>query len=331
MPIVQFRVHPGVGCARMGNSGKAYHLASEFPYFLQEEFPNLRFRPRPRVHPKKFFGSDTTSSISPAGNLAAFEIFDTTGVFDDKFKETEGTIFPQAARFRVFAYVYKNAAKRTPQKVFEVTADIADIVWNVKISNKKSTRTTAPATPRHVSTATSSDFSTDDTRLICKRLLPPGGPSKLPNLAYVFLERDEVDTSKLTGRLHVIGNEGEFVGSLPPTSLWSDDWYDSAGDGSVQATVKPKGDLLHTMAGASSVADLQYFDYGTAEPKPGATGAIVAMPAWVVIGCPDYVPDMGHFVSLWDIALDRGFHNLEKSSVIAQPDKHKLIRRTDRN
>jgi hypothetical protein len=60
MPIVQFRVHPGVGCARMGNSEKFYHLASEVPYFLQERFPNLRFKPRPRVHPRTFFFTGTT-------------------------------------------------------------------------------------------------------------------------------------------------------------------------------------------------------------------------------------------------------------------------------
>ena len=58
MPYVQFRVHPGVGCARIGNSLNAYYLASEFPQFMQEE-------PRPAIqaeaprHPIEFFNDET--------------------------------------------------------------------------------------------------------------------------------------------------------------------------------------------------------------------------------------------------------------------------------
>ena len=152
---------------------------------------------------------------------------------------------------------------------------------------------------------------------ICKRIRPVAG---LPNLAYLFLERDNGDKSKVTGRLHIIGNEGEFVhppapGGLPD-DLWSDDWYDSAGDGFVQAIVKPKdgGDRLREIVGASSTADLKYLDYGTEAPQAGSAASIKAMPGWVVVGCPDYAPDMGHFVSLWDLALDRGLHNIETTA-----------------
>ena len=48
MRFVQFRVHPSVGIARLGNSKEAYYLASEFPQFMQEEFPNLRLKTKPR-------------------------------------------------------------------------------------------------------------------------------------------------------------------------------------------------------------------------------------------------------------------------------------------
>lgn len=331
MRFVQFRVHPGIGCARMGNSDKAYHLASEFPYFLQEEFPNLRFKPKPRVHPKKFFPNDVVSSAT--GVLATHQIYDTTPAFQNKFKEDKGKIFPQAARFRVFAYVYDDMDQemRLPHGVFEVTADLADITWKVNIANKKSQKETA-VDPHENLTNTSSDLDTADTSLICKRLRPVPG---LPNLAYIFLERDDADKSKVTGRLHVIGNEGEFVGTEAPSSLWSDDWYDSAGDGFVKAMVKPIGDgaALWLAAGASSIADLKYLGYGTKDPQAGSAESITAMPGWVVVGCPDYVPDMGHFVSLWDLALARGFHNLETPKVAKQlakqPEKHKLIPNKD--
>ena len=333
MLLVQFRVHPGVGCARMGNSEKAYHLASEFPYFLQEAYPKLRFTPRARVHPKKFFGGDKVARESPPGTLA--DIFAPS--FDDKFKEVnienKGIIFPQAVRFRIFAYVYDDALGDTtwPQKVFEVRADVAHITWKVNIANKKSQKR-GSKDPHENSTTTSTDLDTSDARLICKRVRPVDG---LPILAYVFLERDDGDKSKVTGRLHVIGNEGDFEhppapGGLP-TSLWSDDWYDSAGDGSVQALVKPKdgGNRLREIIGAASTADLKYLDYGTEAPLAGSAASIKAMPGWVVVACPDYVPDMGHFVSLWDVALDRGLDNIEKSRVTEQRRHHMLISTLD--
>lgn len=329
MLFVQFRVHPAVGCARIGNSDTAYHLASEFPYFLQEAFPNLRFKPKPRVHPKKFFGDNTVENISPPGALADYVIYEPTVAFKDKFKEAEGKIFPQGVRFRVFAYVYNDelSDKLRPQKVFEVRSGMADITWKVNIANKKSKK--SPDTdPHENSTSTSSDLDTTNTDLVCKRIRPVAG---LPNLAYIFLERDDGDKSKLTGRLHVIGNEGEFVhppapGGLPG-SLWSDDWYDSAGDGSVQAIVKPTdgGEKLRELAGASSIADLKYLNYGASDPQAGSAASITALPGWVVVGPPDYVPDMGHFVSLWDVALDRGFYNLDSGLIASQPGKHMLI------
>ena len=163
---------------------------------------------------------------------------------------------------------------------------MADITWKVNIANKKSEKSTG-TDPHENSTGTSSDLDTKNTDLVCKRIRPVAG---LPNLAYIFLERDDGDKSKVTGRLHVIGNEGEFVhppapGGLPKT-LWSDDWYDSAGDGSVQAIVTPKdgGEKLRELAGASSVADLKYLDYGTADPQAGSAASITAMPGWVVVG-----------------------------------------------
>lgn len=324
MPFVQFRVHPGVGCARMGNSTEAYHLASEFPYFMQEEFPNLRFKPKPRRHPRGFFGSDNTSK-SAVGTLAS--IYHPNAAFQNKFKEAEGIIFPQAARFRVFAYVYDEEDSARPQTVFEVTPALGDIFWTVTIANKKSKRTTPapnPAVPvaDPFENTASADLDSASASFLCKRLR---ANADIPNLAYIFLERDDADKSKVNGRLHVIGNEGELVGKTALSDLWSDDWYDSAGDGSVEATVKPKLPAMLTKAGATGVADLKFLSYGTEAPLDGGALGVVAMPGWVVIGCPDYVPDMGHFVSLWDVAFDRANENLESGAAKAQKGEHKLI------
>ena len=324
MAFVQFRVHPGIGCARMGNSQKAYHLASEFPYFLQEQFPKLRFKPKPRTHPRSFFADDLAASAT--GNPVTYNIYDTTPEFQNKFKEAEGVIFPQAARFRVFAYVYDAADNQWPQVVFEVTTDIANITWKVNIANRKTQKTGEPK-PHENITDTSTDLDTADTTLLCKRLRPVAG---CPNLAYVFLERNDRNEDLVTGRLHVIGNEGELIGSTAPagpTALWSDDWHDSAGDGFVQATVRPKNGAadLRALAGIANASDLNYLDYGKAAAQPGTTDSIDAMPGWVVMAIPDYVPDMGHFVSLWDVGLDRAIERIERKKMASQPGRHKLI------
>jgi hypothetical protein len=324
MPFVQFRVHPGVGCARMGNSENAYYLASEFPQFMQEEFPKLRLRPKPRNHPKDFFGVNETAANAP-GDLAHFQIYRSAPSIQNKFREDDLTIFPQAARFRVFAYVYFAEDSRHPDNVFEVTTELADIVWKVNIANKKSKKTTAPKRdPDANLTTTSTDIDTAGAQLRCDRIRPVPG---MPALAYLFLERDDADKSKVTGRLHVIGNEGDIQGTDDLVGLWSDDWYDSAGDGSVEAAIRPKngGAELRAKAGAQTNGDLKYLDYGTSAPQDGSAETIRATPGWVVVACPDYSPDMGHFVSLWDVALSRGIYNIDTRRARAQSGKHKTV------
>src|SRR5262245_52110991 len=250
MPFIQFRIHPSVGSARMGNSNKAYYLASEFPQFMQEEFEHLRLKPRPRNRPVKFFAGDATLA-SASTTLTSFTaappagfggVYDATAAHQNRFKDTSGKIFPQAARFRVFAYVYDSPEAPHPATVFEVTAVEADILWKVNIANKKSEKASPPAPPPPLNrdenmTAVATTLDTASPTFTCQRLRPKAG---LPNLGYMFLERDDANVSKVTGRLHVIGNEGEFLGSHDPASgptdrtlLWSDDWYDSAADGLV--------------------------------------------------------------------------------------------------
>ena len=123
------------------------------------------------------------------------------------------------------------------------------------------------------------------------------GKAGLPNLAYLFLERNDADKTKPTGRLHVIGNEGNFEGTTVPAGLWSDDWYDSAADGSVEADITPigTGAEFRAKAGAASATDLKFLNQGVAALQAGSLGTIAATPAWIVVGCPDYSPDMRPF------------------------------------
>ena len=51
MALIQFRVHPSVGMARIGPSKDWYFLGPEIPRFIQEQFANLRHTPQPLHHP----------------------------------------------------------------------------------------------------------------------------------------------------------------------------------------------------------------------------------------------------------------------------------------
>jgi hypothetical protein len=192
----------------------------------------------------------------------------------------------------------------------------------VNIANKKSKKTTAPAPDENLTT-TAVSLTTVGAPLTCFRIQPMAG---LPNLGYAFLERDPADKAKVTGRLHVIGNEGEFVGDADPAGLWSDNWYDSAGDGPVEATIKPIAASLAAKIGITNSSDIQYLDEGQPAPQPSTLDSVKAAAAWVVIGCPDYSPDMGHFVSLWDLAVSQAVYNVEDKAVVDQPGKHKLVK-----
>lgn len=325
MPFVQFRVHPGVGCARMGNSENVYYLASEFPQFMQEEFPHLRLTPRARRHPMAFFANETDLTVK--GTLADYpKIYELRPSIQGKYKEDIGTILPQATRFRVFAYVYADTDATHPDRVFEVTSEIADIRWSVNVANKKSAKkvgSVVQVAPNMTDAASILDTATD--ALVCNRIRPVPG---LPTLAYLFLEPDDADRSKVTGRLHVIGNEGELLGSGDVLkNLWANDWYDGQGDGYVEAAISPKGDgsLFRQKVGAAGVDDLRYLEFGSDIPREGTVSGVRALPGWVVIGCPDYVPEMGHFVSLWDCAFSRAVSALDSRQARPQTGRYAQV------
>lgn len=301
---LQFRVHPAVGMARMGNSEAAFHITREFPTFLQEKFPKLRPNPRPRTHPWNF-GANAARNVTAAG----FSILNTTDADPNKYKDKAGRIMPQAARFRVFAYLYRTAdISGAPYRIIEVTTAVARIEWRVRLGNVKSITTSGGrknafnVSPAPVSLATSGAAS------------PPVQVKNgtRPELCTMFLEQAAADKTKATGRLLVIGNRGDTSGTGVPSGLWSDDWFDSAADGPVEAVITPDMAKLRTAANLKASDPLHYLDHGVAAPKAAAANlALNALPGWCVVGLPDYSPDMGHFVSVHDMALESAFANLE--------------------
>jgi hypothetical protein len=292
MDLIQFRIHPGVGMARIGPSTDWYFLGPEIPRFLQELYPKLRHRPNPLRH--------------PAGNAGA------ATPDEGRYRDKSNNIMPQATRFRVFAYFY-NRGEGDPYKVLELTSADADIEWRVTLANVKSVKADEKTLDRNepgekqLSTKGSSPF-TD-----CKT-------GTLPNLAYLMLETDSGGAP--TGRLHVVGNEGKADGGaldMPNPNLYQDGWQDTAADGPVLATVELKSAFTSRFSG------FKYLAYGTKDPVSlPANNKIEAVPAWVVVNVPDYVPDMGHFVSVWDLALSQAWKYVMDKHAKAVDGQHHL-------
>src|SRR5262245_16180418 len=133
MDYIQFRVHPSMGMARFGPSTDWYFLGPEVPRFVQERYPKLRFQPVPLRHPA------STGSTPPQPDPGSYRDKFADPNPDPDHPERSLRIMPQAARFRVFAYVY--ATRDTdawPYKIFELTPSDADIEWTVEVSNEKS-------------------------------------------------------------------------------------------------------------------------------------------------------------------------------------------------
>ena len=278
MDLIQFRIHPSVGMARFGESQEFYFLGPEFPRFMQEQFEHLRHRPVFRKHPLVLAGATLTDPLP------------------GQYRDRGARVMPQAARFRVFAYAF-NVGSREPYKVVEVTSADADIEWTVTLANRKTVRSADRKVelnkPDAVKMTTNPVSAASPVKMSS---LVKGSSKPYPNLAWLLMEDG-------TGRLHVIGSEGidTNVQPTPPVAaqrLFQFDWFDAAADGPVAAVVKPNAAFLSRFPG---------FKYLIPEQKDPqslpANGLIDAVSAWVVVNMPDYVPDFGHFVSLWDLAL----------------------------
>jgi len=263
MPF-EYRIHPSVGIARMGDSPDAF--------FVGREWPVDRFEPILQTIP----GKDATKlpGLKP-------------------FRDKIDRLAKQGARFRIFCYQYDNFwfyRDAHPTSFWEVTDADYDIEWRVKVSNKKShdippkkkLRPTGatilwdagPNEPaeRKFSTAGDRGLKTFD-----------GVPGRLP-LGSAFVEAG--------GQLIVIGSDGNAraipalaaAAAMDPPLRWKN-WEDDAADGYVEATVTPKSNAASTKADKN-------------EPPQDARRA------WVVINLPNYGVDLHPAVTLYHFALN---------------------------
>ena len=288
-----YRIHPGIGIARLGNSPDAFCIAPEQPAALPID---CDARGNPKVTPDGM----TELSIS-------------------SFKDSQGRMKRWAARFQIWAYDEESPQGRPLKLGDQIEGGgnagvLIDITWRVYLGNKKSAwyefqqlegehgygsghplRNAAitgenarqqliidpgPRTVNHRTSRTahftrnSSDYATT---------FPPNPlkPNSIDTLGDLLTDD--------TGRLLVLGGHGNSGSYLfddfgqPRIDDYAnnDGWFDDTSDGPVMARLAMFSPLVQRV---------RYID--------------VEFPAWVVCASPAYVPEILNVVTMEDVIED---------------------------
>jgi phage terminase large subunit-like protein len=274
-----FRIHPAFGTARMGNS------------------------------PEHFIGPETPGVPGNSDDGVTFKAF----------RDTQGRVLRQGARFRVFEYdEIPGGALSNPREV-TITGDIVDIEWRVHLSNRKASFFTfygqkgaddfyqarsqmaanapikrdgdLPARANLRNPDVQADerpgrLDIDPGEKMISR--SQGNPIELtnpnPNIPINSLGTLRLDDA---GRLIVLGGYGQSASAKnPPQEIDeyanNDTWFDDASDGSVRARIR--------------------FADGT---------NIDADPSWVFVGPPKFAPGLRNVVSLLDTIWDTAVRDVD--------------------
>ncbi|MCX7109158.1 MAG: LodA/GoxA family CTQ-dependent oxidase [Proteobacteria bacterium] len=288
--MATYKIHPGIGIARLGNSETEFYIAPEMPANLPME-------------------CDANGNPILAPDLSGPVLVKT-------FKDKQGRIKRQAARFQVFVYDGDSPDGR-PLKLGDAVegggnnGKLIDIQWRVYLANKKASwydfnarsgehgyqdrhprrnagsadrdRLLIDPGPRSVN-ATSwrrASFDRSGDGNYATTFPPPGlKPLGIDTLGDILTD-DE-------GRLLVLGGHGnsgsEKVGPGEPhiaDYANNDGWYDDVSDGPVMARLAMYSE---------QVGQIRYID--------------VEYPAWVVVGYPRFAPQILDMITMDEVMYD---------------------------
>jgi hypothetical protein len=293
--MATYRIHPGIGIARLGNSDTQFYLAPETPAGLPLECDS---------NGNQRFGSDGT-----------------TPVLVTTFRDAQGRIKRQAARFQVFVYDEQSPQGR-PLKIGDEIegggnhGTLTDIRWRVYLANKKACWYQFHST-------------------LGEHGYPPDHPRRNPDVAQrsrLIIDPGPraVDGNKRRASFDRSGGEGNYATTFPPTQLSphtidtlgemmmddegrlvvlggygcsgsdksgsgephiehyanNDGWYDDTSDGPVMARL-----VMYS----KEVTRTRYVD--------------VEYPAWVIVGYPRYVPEVLDMVTMDEVLYDLFLRN----------------------
>lgn len=203
----EYRVHPSVGIARMGNSATTYFLTAE--------------------KPGKWFDPVQESIPGPLIDQRAVGI-----------RDAAGNLCKQGARFRVFCYQYDRnpGSGGKALNVWECKKADYDITWTAQVANRKAQVAGTPLgtakQPNSPDPVVLPSSSASSLRIFT------GKPAGRLDLGSCFVDAD--------GRLVILGSDGKAkkIGAGgnegKPESLFWAGFEDDAADGPITARVKPK-------------------------------------------------------------------------------------------
>lgn len=225
--------------------------------------------------------------IARLGTSAQFFLGPEPGVeAPEKYRDNSGALKRQAARFRVFE-CNRNADGELVSATEIDMSSGATITWTVHLANRKA------AAPRFVQPNKRRNDATGNDALDAHLIIDPGprqcSGASVPPISFdtgLFMNTPVLLGDIRTddrGRLIVCGGHGisDSVPAQPnpgrPIQGFadSDGWYDDISDGPVTALV--------TLPGGQEVS---------------------ADAAWVIVGPPDFAPEIKNLVTLYDVAFD---------------------------
>lgn len=299
-----YKIHPAIGIARLGNSPSEFCIAPETPK-------------------SKPVACDTYGNaiLAPDGK---------SEVPIKKFKDAEGRIKRQAARFQVYVYDDVSPQGRPLEMGDKVHGggnfgELIDIQWRVYLANKKASwyqfqelqgeHGYAPGHPRR-----NKDISDSTQR---RRLIIDPGPQAVdctskrkasfkrksnPDYAQIFpppLTPDNIDSlgdimTDDNGKLLVLGGFGHsgsmktgFEDPVIRSYANNEGWFDDTSDGPVMARLKFWVD---------DIKRPRFID--------------VEAPAWVVAASPAYVPQLLNLITMDDVIYDLGIRQFVMNTEI---------------
>ena len=292
-----YRIHPGIGIARLGDSPTEFYISPEKPGGLPVA---CDCQGNPLLSP------DGKSELAVS-----------------KFKDAEGRIKRAAARFHVYVYDEASPGGR-PLSLGDAIygggnhGTLIDIQWRVYLANKKAVwyefsqldgehgysaghpRRNADIAGKarqalivdpgpHVVNATDlrrASFSRHNSEFYAPTFPPPLKPHSIDTLGDILTDS--------RGRLLVLGGHGRsgsfrsgFAQPRIDTYANNDGWFDDTSDGPVMARLV----MYSTEVSAIRFVDVEY-------------------PSWVIAAYPRYAPEILDMVTLEDVAMDTAIRNM---------------------
>jgi len=288
--VTTYKIHPGIGIARLGNSETEFYIAPEMPAALPQ-------------------------ACDASGNPLLTP--DLSGpLLVKNFKDKDGRIKRQAARFQVFVYDADSPQGR-PLKLGDAVegggnhGKLIDIQWQVYLANKKASwyefnaragehgypdnhpRRNAKVQNRDRLIIDPGPRSVNSSNLRKARFDRSGNGIYATTFPPKDLQPHDIDTlgeilTDDTGRLLVLGGLGhsgsEKSGPGEPhiaNYANNDGWYDDVSDGPVMARL-----VMYS----EQVGQVRYID--------------VEYPAWVVVGYPRFVPQIQDMITMDEVLYD---------------------------